>query len=114
VGGNRWLVIFPEGVACGQNDTVMPFQQGIAQLAFWACDDLGKQGDLPPIYFVPIAIKYIYLRDMRSEIDDSLRRLEDNLLLPPSPQHSTLFSRLRRVGEAVLSANEQALRRMPL
>ena len=107
VGGKRWLVIFPEGVACGQNDTVMPFQQGIAQLAFWACDDLGKQGDLPPIYFVPIAIKYIYLRDMRSEIDDSLRRLEDNLLLPPSPQHSTLFSRLRRVGEAVLSANEQ-------
>lgn len=107
VEGKRWLVIFPEGVACGQNDTVMPFQQGVAQLAFWAYEDMAKQGELPPLYCLPIAIKYIYLKDMRSEIDRSLERLERKLFSLPSPQPSTLYQRLRRVGEAVVSANEK-------
>lgn len=105
--GKRWLVIFPEGLACGLNDAVMPFQQGVSQFAFWAYDDLAKQGDLPPIYFVPVAIKYVYIHEMWSVIDSSLRLLEGNLLLPASPQYSTLFSRLHRIGEAVLNANEQ-------
>jgi 1-acyl-sn-glycerol-3-phosphate acyltransferase len=105
--GRRWIVIFPEGLACGLNDTVMPFQQGVAQFAFWACDDLAKHGDPPPIYFVPVAIKYVYLHEMWSAIDSSLRLLEGNLLLPACPECSTLFNRLHRVGEAVLHANEQ-------
>jgi len=105
--GKRWLVIFPEGVACGQNDSVMPFQQGVAQLAFWAYEDMAKQGALPPLYCLPVAIKYIYLKDMRSEIDRSLRRLEGELLSPHDLQPATLYQRLRRVGEAVLSANEK-------
>jgi len=40
VAGTRWLVIFPEGHTCWQNDSVMPFQQGTAQLAFWAYENL--------------------------------------------------------------------------
>ena len=36
--GNRWLVIFPEGQTVWQNDTVMPFQPGVVQLAFKACE----------------------------------------------------------------------------
>ena len=105
--GKRWLVIFPEGTACGQNDTVMPFHQGTAQFAFWAYEDLAKQGELPPLYFVPVAIKYVYLRDMQREIDRSLRHLERELFSAPSLQHSNLYHRLRSVGEAVLSANER-------
>ena len=105
--GKRWLVIFPEAVACGQNDTVMPFHQGTAQFAFWAYEDLTKQGKLPPLYFVPIAIKYVYLRDMHREIDGSLRRLERELFSASSLQPSNLYHRLRSVGEAVLSANEK-------
>lgn len=107
VEGTHWLVIFPEGVACGQNDTVMPFQQGAAQLAFWACEDMAKQGDLAPLCCLPIAIKYIYLKDMYSEIDRSFELLERKLFLPPGPQPATLYDRLRRVGEAVVSANEK-------
>ncbi len=105
--GKRWLVIFPEGVACGQNDSVMPFQQGVAQLAFWAYEDMAKQGRLPSLYCLPLALKYIYLKDMRSEIDRSLRRLEGELLSPRDLRPATLYQRLRRVGEAVLSANEK-------
>jgi 1-acyl-sn-glycerol-3-phosphate acyltransferase len=105
--GKHWLVMFPEGHTCWQNDTVVPFQQGVAQMAFWACEDLAKRGDLPPLYLVPMAIKYIYLQDMRREIDRSLRRLECGLLATSKPQPLNLYERLRRVGEAVVSANEK-------
>ena len=105
--GKRWLVIFPEGFTCWQNDIVMPFQQGVAQLAFWAYEDLDKRGELPSLYFVPIAIKYIYLRDMRNEIESSLQRLESKLFSLSKPKHLNLYNRLRRLGEAVLSANEK-------
>lgn len=107
VDGRRWLVAFPEGEVCGQNDTLLPFQQGVAQLAFWAYEDLAKQGDAPPLYLVPAAIKYVYLRDMTSEIDHSLPPLEDELSLTPDPA-PTRYRRLRRVGEAVLSVVEKA------
>lgn len=107
VEGKRWLVIFPEGEACGQSDTVMPFQQGVAQFAFWAYEDLAKRGNVPPLYLVPIAIKYIYLRDMQGEIDSSLRRLERRVLSSPSAQPLIVYHRLRRIGEAVVSANER-------
>lgn len=105
--GRRWLVIFPEGENCWQNDTVMPFQQGVSQLAFWAYEDMASQGELPPLYFVPAAIKYIFLKDMRPEIDRSLNRLERKLSSALKNKPSTLYERLRQVGEVVLSINEQ-------
>ena len=106
--GKRWLVIFPEGHTCWQNDTVMPFQQGVTQFAFWAYEDLAKEGELPPLFFVPIAIKYVYVEDMSLEIDRSLRRLELKLFSIQNSESLTLYDRLRRVGEVVLNANEKA------
>jgi len=107
VDGKRWLVIFPEGEVCWQGDTVMPFQQGVAQLAFWAYEDLARRGDLPPLYLVPMAIKYAYLKDMGPEIDASLNRLEAKLFPTPSPQPLAPYDRLRRVGETVLGTIEK-------
>ncbi|MFQ5930290.1 MAG: 1-acyl-sn-glycerol-3-phosphate acyltransferase [Acidobacteriota bacterium] len=107
VEGMRWLVIFPEGHTCWQNDTVMPFQQGVTQFAFWAYEDLAKQGDLSPLYFVPVAVKYIYLQDMRREIDSTLQRLERTLFSTENPQSLMLYERLRRVGEVVLNTIER-------
>jgi 1-acyl-sn-glycerol-3-phosphate acyltransferase len=112
--GRRWLVIFPEGENCWQNDSVMPFQQGVAQLAFWAYEDMARQGEQPPLYFVPTVIKYIYLKDMRPEIDRSLTRLERKLLTPLKTKPSTLYERLRQVGEAVLSINEKEYNVRPM
>lgn len=114
VEGKRWLVICPEGETCGQNDTVMPFQQGVVQIAFWALEDLsrGKRqfAPLPPLYLVPVAIKYTYTRDMRKEIARALSRLERKLGLPSPPldlHPFSLYERLRRVGEAVLAIAEK-------
>lgn len=107
VKGKRWLVIFPEGEVCWQADTIMPFQEGVAQLAFWAYAELAKRGELFPLYLVPIAIRYVYLQDMNQEIDRSLERLESKLLPAANPSPLSRYDRLRRVGEAVLVANER-------
>ncbi len=104
-GGRRWLVIFPEGDTCWMNDTLMPFQQGVSQFAFWACEDLARHGDLPPVYFVPVAVKYLYLKDMSVEIGRSLSRLEERLNLKAG--ESGPYERLRRAGEAVLATVEK-------
>ena len=36
------LVIFPEGEVYSQNDTLLPFHDGVFQLAFWALEDARK------------------------------------------------------------------------
>jgi len=105
--GKNWLVIFPEGLSYWLNDVVLAFQQGPAQLAFWALEDLSKQNQLTPLYIVPVAIKYAYLQDMRPEIESSLMRLERKLSLREKSQNMTLYNRLRQVGETVLRANEK-------
>jgi len=104
VEGKRKLVIFPEGLTCWQNDTVMPFQEGVPLFCFWALEKLAKQGPLPPLFLVPIAIKYVHLRNMHREIERALTRLERRLGL--SSNHRTLYERLRTIGEAVLASAE--------
>jgi 1-acyl-sn-glycerol-3-phosphate acyltransferase len=105
VEGVRKVVIFPEGLTCWQNDTVMPFQEGVALFGFWALEKLSKLGCLPPLYLVPVAIKYVYVRSMKREIERSITRLERRLRL--SSEDSSLYGRLRKVGEAVLTSAEK-------
>jgi len=105
--GKRWLVIFPEGLNHWLHDVVMPFREGAARFAFSALDDLAGSGTPPPLYLVPIAIKYVYISDMRREIENSLNCLEQELSLDFDTATDTCFDRLRRAGEAVLSVNER-------
>jgi len=106
--GKRWLVIFPEGETIWQNDIVMPFQQGVIQLAFKGYEDALKNDSDASLHCIPIAIKYVYLNDMRDEIDESLGRLESRLSLPQAAGPLTRYERLRRIAKAVLIANEKA------
>jgi len=104
--GKRWLVIFPEGQTIWQNSIVFPFQQGVFQLAFKGYEDAVKQADDARLHCVPMAVKYVYLEDMHDEIDASLTRLESKLIPADAPSLSR-YARLRRIGEAVLAANER-------
>lgn len=104
----RWLVIFPEGQTIWQNSMVIPFQQGVIQLAFKAYEDATKSDEDAHLYCIPIAIKYVYLKDMHAEIDASLVRLESKLSIPEESSPLSRYARLHRIGEAVLAANEQA------
>lgn len=105
--GKRWLVIFPEGQTCWQNDMIMPFQEGVTQLAFKAFEDVAKKETSSSLYFVPVTVKYTYLNDMHGEIDESLSRLEEQLFYDSLPVLESRYDRLRRIGEAVLAANEK-------
>lgn len=101
----RSVVIFPEGECYGLNDELLPFHNGIAQMAFWATDDLRRGGSEEPVYLIPLAIEYVYLKDMRTEIEQSLQRMEVKLEL--TRDHLTTYERLRRLGEAVVTKVEQ-------
>lgn len=111
--GRRWLVVFPEGEVCRQGDTILPFQQGAAQLAFWAYEELAERMDSPTLYFVPVAIRYLCIGDAGLEIDRSLSRLERKTFGASPSGPGDAYGRLRRIGEAVLRINEERLNLRP-
>jgi hypothetical protein len=106
--GKRWLVIFPEGQTIWQNSTVVPFQEGVIQLAFKGCEDARKTDEDANLHCIPMAIRYVYLKDMHEEIDESLLRLENSLSITGQANSSSRYARLRGIAEAVLIANEKA------
>lgn len=103
------LVIFPEGEVYSQNDSLLPFQAGVFQLAFLALDDMAKAGHHAPLFVQPVAIRYRFVEDMRGPIRESLARLESKLGLAESSGNEP-YPRLRRIGDAVLTAAEKAYR----
>lgn len=103
------LVIFPEGEVYSQNDTLLPFQAGVFQLAFLSLDDMAKSGHSAPLYVQPVAIRYRFVEDMGEPIVHSLQRLEGKLGLGP-PIPGGAYLRLRRIGDAVLTAAEKTYR----
>ena len=58
VRGGDTLVIFPEGQIYERNDQLLAFHTGVAQIGFWALDDLRKAGRELLLPMVPIAVKY--------------------------------------------------------
>jgi 1-acyl-sn-glycerol-3-phosphate acyltransferase len=104
------LVVFPEGEVYSQNDTLLPFNAGIFQLAFWALDDLRKaSGGEAPLYVLPVALKYRFVRDMSGAIRASLARLERFNGLPVDRAGGS-YDRLRRIGLTMLRSVEQEYR----
>lgn len=104
--GNR-LVIFPEGEVYSQNDSLLPFQAGVFQLALMALEDIEKSGIDRPLFVQPVAIRYRFIEDMGKKIVEAMDHLERHLSLS-GPPPGTCYARLRRIGDAVLSAAEKA------
>jgi 1-acyl-sn-glycerol-3-phosphate acyltransferase len=105
--GKRWLVIFPEGETIWQNSTLLPFQEGVIQLACKGFEDARKNDEAAHLFCIPLAIKYVYTKDMHPEIDASLRKLENKLGLEIGSSNSRL-GRLRTIAESVLQALENS------
>ncbi|HVK04866.1 MAG TPA: lysophospholipid acyltransferase family protein [Armatimonadaceae bacterium] len=107
------LVVFPEGEVYSQNDSLMPFQSGTFQLAYWALDDLRKAGQADaPLYVLPLALKYVYTRDMRPAMLRSVESLERTMGIEPAADGGAqpLHQRVRQVGAAMLRALEREYR----
>nr|CAA9279039.1 hypothetical protein AVDCRST_MAG63-3413 [uncultured Armatimonadetes bacterium] len=104
------VVAFPEGEVYSQNDSLLPFHSGVIQLAFWALEDLRKGGDSgSPLYILPVAIKYVFTRDMSRAILASLTRLENFTGVPPHGD-TPPYVRLRHIGRAMLHSLETEYR----
>jgi 1-acyl-sn-glycerol-3-phosphate acyltransferase len=116
--GKNRLVIFIEGEISRGNETLIPFEPGVLQLAFWAQEGLvkesakqhrrrgdGENTDYPPIFVVPIAIKYFYEPGYETAIEQSLSTLEQAVGLSSASQ-SNWYERIRAIGEKVLKVQE--------
>jgi 1-acyl-sn-glycerol-3-phosphate acyltransferase len=103
----RRIIIFPEGQTYGLNDTLLPFQQGVIQMSFWALEDMQKHGITRPVYIAPLAIKYIYTENMNGAMEASLIRLEDAVGI--RGPFGNRYSRLRQIASAVLGVIERDL-----
>ena len=103
------LVIFPEGEVYSQNDTLLPFHDGVFQLAFWALEDARKSEASADLFIQPVALKYKFTTDMRLPILFSLNRLE-HFTGSPVPSDAGTYERLRGIGFAMLRSLEKEYR----
>lgn len=101
------LVIFPEGEVYSQNDSLLPFHDGVYQLAMSAAEDLRKLGDAAPLWVQPVAVKYHYVGNAKREIERSISRLEVALNLRPT-EPSPIYERLLGCARKLLASAESA------
>lgn len=103
------LVLFPEGEpTSGENDSLMPFQEGIAALSFWALEDAKKVDPKADITILPAFIKYIVDADKEQIVDDldkSLRKLEKKYSI--NPGNKNILRRFMTIGKYMLLEAEE-------
>jgi 1-acyl-sn-glycerol-3-phosphate acyltransferase len=126
--GKNRLVIFIEGEISRQNDTLIPFEPGVIQLALWAQEALAKGAgkanrkhppaspdekstdhgagpDYPPVYIAPVAIKYYYLPGVEAAIEQSILALEKAVGIDSMPDVER-YARVRAIAEKVVQVQE--------
>jgi 1-acyl-sn-glycerol-3-phosphate acyltransferase len=113
VKGDYPLAAAPEGATNGHSEIISPLEPGVAQMAFWAVEDLHKaQRDLP-VQLLPLGIQYRYVGSIWSAATRLLRELEQScgLTAPASmaegPLDDTqaialLYPRLLHLGDWLL------------
>ncbi|GBF50167.1 acyltransferase [Leptospira ryugenii] len=102
------LVIYPEGMCSGENDTLLPFMSGIAQIGFWGLEDALKKDPKADIKILPAFVKYIYSgtqNELRKEIHTSLSRIERTLSIEPG--NKNLLRRFLTIGRVLMEDAER-------
>ncbi len=105
VKNKKKVVIFPEGEVSHQNDTLMPLETGVAQMAMWALEDLKKQDLGIPVYMLPVALKYTFRQEVHHQLETAMWRLEERLSIKSSAS-DCLYARLRAVAVRIIEAME--------
>lgn len=103
------LVLYPEGEpTSGENDSLLPFQNGIAQLAFWGFEDARKENPNAEIYVLPAFVKYVMTGSdaaIKSDLHVHLKIIEKKLDI--NPGNKNLLRRFLTVGRILLEAAEK-------
>jgi hypothetical protein len=106
----------PEGGTNGHNEIINPLEPGIALMGFWCVEDLLKANRNEQVLILPLGIQYHYLQDNWSAVAELLREMEADCgitdLTPAAPPTAaTLYPRLIRVGNRLLSLMENFYQR---
>lgn len=119
-GLNR-LVIFIEGEVSHENDTLIPFEPGVIQLAFWALEERLRQAKKDPsalrcgspdVYLAPVAIKYVMKSSCHQAIEQSIHQLTTAVGLS-LPAEMPRYQKILEIGQAVLAIQEKRLNLQP-
>jgi hypothetical protein len=70
------LAIAPEGATNNHDELLGPLEPGLAQMAFWGCEDLAAEGRTERLLIVPIGLRYRLLQQDWAPIDRLLTALE--------------------------------------
>jgi 1-acyl-sn-glycerol-3-phosphate acyltransferase len=99
------LVIFVEGEISQQNETLLPLEAGVIQLAFMALNDVYKQGGknldaLPSLYVCPVSLRYAFQQEgLTQAIEMALDQLEQATC---TEKKGSSFERLCTLAATVL------------
>ena len=115
--GRYPLAVAPEGATNNLSGEMAPLEPGVAQLAFWAADDLANSNDLRNLQVLPVKIRYSWRQPNWAALDARLSALEQHLGLMPDVDLSEepiarRRSRLLGIGTALMEVLEQ-LERLP-
>ncbi|MEN9230829.1 MAG: 1-acyl-sn-glycerol-3-phosphate acyltransferase [Thermostichus sp. DG02_5_bins_236] len=106
VSGQYPLAVAPEGAVNGLSGFLNPLEPGVAQMGFWAVEDLHKAGRPEQVVILPVGIRYHYLRDPSAALAQLLSRMEADCKLPPLRDSHTgqdyLWARIVRLGEHLI------------
>ncbi|AII49257.1 glycerol acyltransferase [Synechococcus sp. KORDI-52] len=116
--GRYPLVVAPEGATNNLSGEMAPLEPGVAQLAFWAAEDLEKAGDERQLEVLPVGIHYSWRKHNWGVLDVRLKALERHLGIASATGSSGTpetdrRDRLIQIGMNLLSALEQLERLKP-
>lgn len=112
VQGKNRLVVFIEGEISHENDVLIPFESGVIQLAYMALDEVRKKqagGQLPPLYAVPVGIRYRHNPGAEKAVAAALARLERAVGVAPAEVDTDTYQRFRAIGEKIIAFQETFL-----
>ncbi len=103
------LVLFPEGApTSGENDSLMPFQSGVAQLGLWGFEDARKNDPQADIWILSAFVKYkirISQEEALLHLTSSIGALERQYELERGDR--TLLRRFLHFGRILLEKTEK-------
>ena len=74
--GDAPLSMAPEGGTNGKSEIVAELEPGIAQIGFWAAEDLLKAGSTEEMLIIPVGIQYEYSSSAWDKIDEAIATIE--------------------------------------
>jgi 1-acyl-sn-glycerol-3-phosphate acyltransferase len=104
--GDYPFVVAPEGATNGHSEAIGPLEPGVAQLAFWAVEDIEKAARSESVMILPIGLQYHYVDQPWDRLNELMLDLESTMGLPLQPILGTnpdsFYQRLLVISETLL------------